>query len=77
MTDWSAAGVVALTGILAVFAVLGLLSVAVIIAGKIFEARARSKKAGSQNAGTSTQLGTAAKPVQSSQANLHSSGAKG
>lgn len=77
MTEWSAAGVVALTGIIAVFAVLGLLSIAVIIAGKIFEARAHSKKTSSHSSGTSTQLRMAAGTMQSSKVNLHSSRAKG
>lgn len=44
MTNWAEAGVVALTGIILVFGVLGILQVAVTIMSKIFEAKARSVK---------------------------------
>lgn len=43
MTDWASAGVVASTGIISVFAVLGLLQISVTLTGKIFEANLLTK----------------------------------
>ncbi len=45
MVDWTSAGVVALTGIISVFLVLGILNVAVAITGTVFQKIAAREKA--------------------------------
>lgn len=45
MVDWTSAGVVALTGIISVFLVMGVLNLAVSITGMIFEKSAARSKA--------------------------------
>jgi len=44
LTEWSTAGAVALTGIMLVFAVLGLLNISVNVMGKMFAAKSRRDK---------------------------------
>lgn len=45
MVDWTSAGVVALTGIISVFLVLGILNLAVTVTGMVFEKSAARNKA--------------------------------
>jgi Na+-transporting methylmalonyl-CoA/oxaloacetate decarboxylase gamma subunit len=45
MAEWSSAGVVAITGVVSVFAVLTLLSLTVTATGKVFEYNAKRNKA--------------------------------
>ncbi|MTI83947.1 MAG: hypothetical protein FH756_08565 [Firmicutes bacterium] len=51
MVDWSSAIVVAITGIISVFAVLCLLSVTVIVTGKLFERKSKQRKSKQESAG--------------------------